>query len=362
MDKKQNNERTCRNAKEVKYSFLSDKEKDQCCKESNTDNTGQSEVCIGEWKDKLAIARNKKDKAIADYNKANETYNQATSWEASLKKWKENAEDTNEKAVEIHDELEQFIDAVKRTETVKTVEAVIAVVCLVKCIFGKVDELVQVSNTEDSMGMIQRLKQSIECNESLDANKKEKALNCILDFEKQMQEIHATQDELLTQLLEILRDANVLVEAIDKYEGGEKEGLCPSATLIGIQWQLQDLFDRISGCTTFAERVRLGMNKEEDTSSSCGTSQELPCEEDRINPPKPFLIISNEANEQGNNVKVAESDYYQKITELHNRAEKKTEQAKKDKVCQRELRDKAVTYFEGLNNAIQASEAAKSAK
>lgn len=332
----------CKNPNEP-WLFLDPDERNKCCNAGEPGAAVQPQDCVESWKQKLNDARAVMETAAAEYDKAKKTYANAVSWKAKLKKWKEDAEGAHEKAVDVYQELGRFKEAVERTKTADTAKAVKAVLCLVKSIFDEVDDLLRVSNSlEESKGGIQELKQWIECNESLDANKKEKALNCILPFENQMKIVNGVQAGVLTKLLEILYSANLLVAAVEK-KGAEEKG--------DILWQFEDLEKRISGKATYTARERKCGGKTE-------TSFELPCESDIINPTKRYLPIRKMESVAGS----TDSDYYCNIVDLFHKAEIKEEESKKALEVEEGKHNDAMAYYNGLNDAIKAAEAAKPAK
>jgi hypothetical protein len=222
--------------------------------------------------------------------------------------------------------------------------AVKSVLCLVKAIFDDVNDLLRVSNSvEEPMGEIQELKQWIECDDSLDANKKQETLKCITSLEDQMKLVNGAQEELLTKLLEIFHSANILISAVDKSGAERKEGL---------KWQLMDLKRRISGKTAYTKRERKCHHSETEPSF------ELPCKGDIVNPTKHYLPIRKMEDIPGS----ADSDYYADILDLFIKAEDKEEEARLALADAEETRNDAVAYYNGLNDAINAAEAAKTAK
>lgn len=316
---------------------------DMCCNPVKPVATTQPQDCVEVWKQKRNDARKAMERAAAKYDKAKKSHVNAASWKAKLKKWKEDAESAHDKAIDVYQELGRFKEAVERTKTADTAKAVKAVLCKVKFIFDAVDDLLRVSNSiEEPKGGIQELKQWIECEDSLDANKKEKALGCILPFENQMKIVNGVQADILTKLLEILHRANLLVAAVEK-TGTEEKG--------DISWQLEDLEKRISGKTTYTARERKCGCKTE-------TSFEPPCESDFINPTKHYLPIRKMEGVEGS----TDSDYYDNIVTLFHRAEVKEEESKNALETEERKNNDAAAYFNGLNDAIEAAEAAKPAK
>lgn len=326
------------------WPFLDQDERDKCCNDVDPGAAAQPQDCVGNWKKKLKDARKVMEDASADYDRANKSYTNAASWKTKLKKWKEEAENAHGKAVDVYHELKQFIEAVDRTKTAETAMAVKLVLCLVKDIFDDVNDLLRVSNSvEEPRGEIQELMQLIECDDSLDANKKQEALNCIIPFEDQMKLVNGAQEELLTKLLEIFHSANILVSAVDKSGAERKEGL---------KWQLKDLKRRISGKSAYTKRERKCHHHETEPSF------ELPCQNDIVNPTKHYLPIRKMEDIPNS----TNSDYYADILDLFNKAEDKEEEARSVLADAEEKRNDAVAYFNGLKDAINAAEAAKSAK
>jgi hypothetical protein len=323
--------------------LLDQYERDMCCNAGKSVAAVQPQDCVEVWKQKLEDAVKAMKTAAAKYDKAKKSHEKAASWKAKLKKWKEDAEGAHDKAIDVYQELGRFKEAVERTKTADTARAVKAVLCLVKFIFDDVDDLLRVSNSvEETKGGIQELKQWIECNESLDANKKDKALSCIQPFENQMKIVNGVQADVLTKLLEILHRANLLVAAVEN-TGTEEKG--------DISWQLEDLEKRISGKTTYTARERKCGCKTE-------TSFEPPCESDIINPTKHYLPIRKMEGVAGS----TDSDYYCNIVALFEKAEVKEEKSKKALEIEEGKHNDAEAYYNGLNDAIKAAEAAKPAK
>lgn len=326
------------------WSFLDPEEWDKCCKEEEPGAADTQRECVEEWKQKLSDARKVMEEARAQYDKANKSHINAASWKAKLEKWKKDAEAAHDKAVDVYHELVRFREAVGRTKTVETARALKAVLCLVKYIFDRVDDLLHVSSSvDDSPGEIQKLKQWIECNESLDAGKKEKALTCIVPFEDQMKTVNGAQEDLLTKLLDILHTANVLMAVVDKpdRQGAEEKD--------GLKWQIVDLINRISGKTAYTHRER-----------RCGaggkpTPSQPPCQNEIVNPPEPLFPIRKMDGS-------TDSEYYRDIVTLFNEAEDKEKATKKDLDKAEMDRNEAEAYYNGLNDAITAAEAAKPAK
>ena len=325
--------------------LLDQDEWDMCCNNAGKPGVAaQPQDCVEVWKQKLNDAREAMETAAARYDKAKKTHAYAASWKAKLKKWKEDAEDAHDKAIDVYQELSRFKEAVERVKTADTAKAAKAVLCLVKSILDDVDDLLRVSNSvEEPKGGIQELKQWIECDESLDANKKEKALSCILPFENQMKVVNDVQADLLTKLLEILHSANLLVAAVEK-TGTKEKG--------DISWQLEDLEKRISGKTTYTARERK-CGGETETSS-----EPPPCESDIINPTKHYLPIRKIEGVAGS----TDSDYYCNIVDLFDKAEVKEDESKDSLGIEEGKHNDAVAYYNGLNDAIKAAEAAKPAK
>ena len=316
--------------------FLSEDERKECCKGKKPDPPDRQRNCVEIWKQKLRDARKAMESAVARRAKAENTHRNAASWEGKLKKWKEDAEKAHEKAVEVHTELARFLEAVARTKAEETATAVKAVLCLVKSIFDDVNDLLRVSTSaEVEKGKIQELRQLIECDDSLAANTKEKALACISAFQEKIVVVYGARADLLNKLLEILHSANILVAAVDK--SGTRENA-------GLKWQLTDLYQRIDGKTAYTARAR---------KCGCGepqpTPESPPCESDIIDPREPFLPICN-------------SDYYVGIAKLYKEAKTKLEAAKEEMAKARKKADMAAACYNGLNDAINAAEAAEAAK
>lgn len=316
--------------------FLSEEERKECCKGKKPDQPDRQRDCVEIWKQKLRDARKAMEGAVARRAKAESTHKNAALWEGKLKKWKEDAEKAHEKAVEVHDALGRFLEAIARTKAEETATAVKAVLCLVKSIFDDVNELLRVSTSaEVEKGKIQDLRQLIECDDSLNPNTKEKALACIAAFQEKMAVVYGVRADVLNKLLDILHSANILVAAVDKSGTREKAGLT---------WQLADLYRRIDGKTAYTARAR---------KCGCGepqpTPESPPCGSDIIDPREPFLPI-------------CKSDYYVGIAKLHREAETKLKTAKEEMEKARKKADMEAACYNGLNDAINAAEAAEAAK
>ncbi len=316
--------------------FLSEDERKECCKGEKPDPPDRQRNCVEIWKQKLQDARQKMDEAGARRVKAENIHKNAASWEGKLKKWKEDADKAHEKAEEVHNALGRFLEAVARTKAAETATSVKAVLCLVKSIFDDVNELLRVSTSaEVQEGKIQELRRLIECDDSLAANIKEKALACITVFQDKIAVVYAAREDMLNKLLEILHGANILVAAVDK--SGTRENA-------GLTWQLTDLYLRIEGKTAYSARVR---------KCGCGepqpTPQSPPCESNIIAPGEPFLPIRK-------------SEYYVGIAKLYKEAELKLTTAKEAMAKARKEADTEAACYNGLNDAIAAAEAAEAAK
>lgn len=317
---------------------MNPEEREKCCSPKEPDNGDGSQrlECVEQWKILLDDARRAMNKAAAESDQATKAHRNAEAWKAKLKKWKEEAEDAHGKACVVHRGLREFLMAVERTKTEKTAASVEAILCLIKSIFDNVNQLLHISTlAEDPKGAIQELKHSIECSDSLDVNKKEKALACIVSFEGQMKVVGGMQGDLLTKLLEILHSANVFVAAVDKSGAASNSGL---------QGQLQDLQRRIAGETVYTARQR----KCGDDEPAQSTQPILPCGNEIINPADPLFPI-------------CERTYYADIKRLYSEAEAEAKKAESEMGDKREKLEEASIYFNGLNDAVKASEAVKPA-
>jgi len=339
-------------------SFLKPDEKDKCCKtpQPDSDIGGKAKECLEKWKEKLSEAYEEMTVEQACYNQAQSTYTKAEAWKTTLKAWEEDAKDTHKKAVAVHEELCRFVVAVERTKTVSTTQAVEAVLCLVKSIFEDVDNLLYISKAEgeaQDKAQLQQLTKLIECDDSLDAAKKEKALGCIAIFDEQMKLIQAEQEKLLTKLLEILHSANLLVEAIDKPESSETD----KSEDAGIHEQLQDLCDRIAGekPDSSAQRKQVCAVSLSSTDSKCKSA--FTVEAPTPPPPPEHLFPILAEDEDG-----CSSPYYLEIMRLCEAAENEVKDAKLLKEEKYNSYSEAKTYHDGLKDAIKASEEAKPAK
>lgn len=323
--------------------FLDEEERKNCCFGDDPGSPVPPQDCVGEWKIKLKIARKQMEEASAHYDKASKSYTNAASWKAKLKKWKENAEDAHGKAVDVYHELKQFIEALDRTKTAETAIAVKAVLCLVKDIFEDINLLLRISTSVDEpMGEIQELKMWIDCNDNLEAKQKQDALDCITPFEDKITAANATQELILNNLLTIFLNANVLISSVDKSGAERREGL---------KWQLLDLKRRISGKTVYTMRERRCHHHHEEP------SLDLPCSGDIVNPSKHYFPIRKMDDVPGSH----DSEYYADILDLFIKAEIKEEVARLVLAEAEETRNDAVAYYNGLNDAINAAEAAKTA-
>lgn len=329
--------------KESNYSrqFLKGKEeRKKCCdtNESDTKAPPSDLDCVEKWRKQLDTALKAMNTVSAEYDKASGIYRNAKLWEEKLKKWVEDADKTHNQVDNICGELDEFLRAVERTQAEETTASVEAVLCLVKSIFDEVTILLPNHSEEDPQGKIQALKQWIECNSDLDVNKKEKALKCITDsFEGKMQAINQTQEDLLTKLLNILHSANILAAAIDKSKNESN---------FGIKRQLEDLRRRISGETVYTARERwCGFNP---STQSPPVKAKPPCDDEIVNPSPLLFPIKQHA-------------YYLDIYTLHKNAQEEEKTAKSEMDELRSKYETAKTYYNSLNDAIKASEAAKPA-
>ena len=111
-----------------------------------------------------------------------------------------------------------------------------------------------------------------------------------------------------------------------------------------MKWQINDLYQRIDGKTVFTARAR---------KCGCGEPQptpELPpCESEIVDPREPLLPI-------------CKSDYYVGIVKLYKEAKAKLESTKEEMDTARKKPDMAAACYNGLNDAINAAEAAEAAK
>lgn len=342
--------------------FLKSDERDRCCKDtqdkSGTGSKAKKE-CLDKWKDQLSDAHEKMTVEKACYDKAQKTYAKAEAWKSMLETWKKDAEDTHKKAVAVHEELCRFVAAVERTRTIYTTQAVEAVLCLVKSIFDDVDDLLYTSKTEEgtpNKAQLQQLKKMIECDDSLDAAKKEKALGCIATFDEQMKAIQAEQEKLLTQLLEILHSTNLLVEAVNKPGSPEKNGSDTSENA-GIHEQLEDLRKRIAGEVSddvSAQRKQVCAASLSSSDSKCQSTFTVEAPKPPSPPSHLFPILDEEG---GNN-----SPYYKEILRLYGVAETEAKEAKLLNEEKYNAYSEAKAYHDGLKDAIKASENAKPTK
>jgi hypothetical protein len=318
-----------------------------CCKDEIPEN-GQPHECIETWKANVKIAANAAKVSLAKKDKAEAINDNASAWEAKLKSWIDNAEVAHEKALKVFDKLRRILFVVARlqTNTANTTKALEAVLCLVKMIFDEIVKVLRVSTSaDDKMGLLQALKRVIECNEGLDEQKKQHALNCIKDYETQVQKIYALQASVLQKLLEILEAAEIVAGYIGS------PGADPDFAL---KWQVEDLRNRIVGETT---------SKAKHHSCTCPSPPEKPtevdppCGKEISEPSSPVLPIRAMSEPQR-----PDNAYYAHLKELYETAMEDTKKYSEEmNKAQREY-DKDAARQKSLSDAITAAEAAESAK
>lgn len=337
-------------------SFLDEDERKRCCDEAGAgDDNSTDRGCVDDWKRKRDKARLCSEEALACLQSAKDQHSSAASWEAKLKKWKEDAEEAHKKAVETYNGSDSFLVAVARTKTGQTTIATEAVLCLVKSIFERVSTLLFVSTSaEDELGQIQTLKQRIECDDKLDTERKNKALDCIKPFEEKVKAVQSMESDLLQRLLKIAHSAKQVAAAVDYPGSGAGENL-------GIKWQLEDLKRRISGQTLYTKRERKCGKQQDPAATETGCCDKIsldpPCGSDIIFPKKAYFPIREmEGVKNSKN-----SDYYDDIAGLYDKAKVSAEKAKAGVEKSTKISEEAQAYYSGLKDAIKAIEDAKTA-
>lgn len=325
-----------------------------CCDDVVLDPPQGQEDCLDVWEKRLEQAENDLERANAKFSKFNGIYNEAVAWEKKLEGWYEDLCDAYEKTDEISSLLKTLIRKVGVTiqnghATRKSVEAVL---CLVKDIFECIVELIKVCPPEETEGLLQKLKDAINCDPNLDDAKKYEILECIKLFEDKIMVAYALQKTILEQLLEILNCANLLVGYL------QKRG--------GLKWQLKDLQRRIMGAVRRNNRVRhlcyerdmhVKMDEEDDDvddpiehgdpDEPCNV-YDPPCGKSVFRPDQILFPIRD-------------SQYYKKVKDLHKEAVHNAECLKGKKEDAAEYRDYMLDRKTQYQNAVNASTTAEEA-
>jgi len=328
--------------------LLEGQERD-CCKDDVTKPpSDQTETCVDGWEAKSKQAENDLKTASALKAKAEQAYKNASDWEGKLKAWKENAITANGKLLDVCSELSRWAPIVDRLgqNTEKTVEAIEALLCLVKKIFDDIDDVLRTS-TSDSVpknkGKLQDLKEYLECDKGIKEEDKQKALASIAPYEKKMQDISALMENVLDKLLETFTDAALLAAKMD----GSQESP-------GLKWQIGDLDARLCGEKSSDQKVATcGCTcpdaPEKPPGPPCGNDVSLPT------PPTLLPIIDPQDPTKG-------SDYYVHLTALYAQATSDTAKYRTEMEAAKKASDAAAARKSSLDAAIKAAQDAKGAK
>ena len=229
-------------SKDKAYSFS---EGLPCCKtEPDNDGNDRDKDCRDNWQARYERAERKYKRANARHDKYNGIHQAAAAWEAKLQGWFDDLCAAQLNAEKISALLKILIAKTGKTvqnahATRKTAEAAL---CLVRDIFECIYDLVKTHPPDDEAGLIQILKDEINCDPILDETKKMEITGCIDRFESAIKEAQAMQKEVLEELLLILNCANLLVGYL------QKRG--------GLKWQLQDIQKRIAGAAHRNQGIR----------------------------------------------------------------------------------------------------------
>lgn len=323
--------------------FLSSDEKAHCC-EDTTANDSKPEECLETWKKELKVASNELLEVSAKVISAEGVYSNAFVWETKLKKWFENAEATHEKASSAYAELALFINAVEtlETNTGLTSEALEALLCLVKKILDEVFMLLYEYENLDGSNLVFKLKESIRCNDALDEQKKQAALDCVAAYESKVRAVYDLQAGIMNKMLEILHCANIVATAIGNAPEEAKD--------FGLRWQLEDLRKRLIGESSSEEKVQACQTDQKGTNAIAP-----PCGVEISKPSKQILPIRKMEGK-------LDSDYYDNLGKLKEAAEAASINYKAEMQSAREKRDTVLARKTSLDAAIRAAEAAETAK
>ncbi|MDX2070783.1 MAG: hypothetical protein SFV55_20305 [Haliscomenobacter sp.] len=335
----------------VNKPFLSSDEKSHCCNGTSTSDS-KSEECLETWKKELKLACNELMEVSATVTSAEGVYSNAFTWEAKLKKWFENAEATHEKASSAYAELALFIKAVEtlETNTAYTSKALQALICLVKKILDEVFTLLYEGENLTESNLIHKLKEYIRCNDAIDEQKKQAALDCIAAYESKVRAVYDLQAGIMNKMLEILHCANIIAAAVGNAPLDCRDTETVTGKNLGLKWQLEDLRKRLIGGSTAEEKVQAcQMDKKETTAIA------PPCGAEIAKPAKPLLPIRKMEGKM-------DSHYYDNLGKLKEAAEAASINYKAEMQAAREKRDKVLARKTSLDAAIRAAEAAETAK
>lgn len=319
--------------------FLSDRERNCCCKEDNPPVKPDEDDCLAIWEKELEAAIRQLNEATADQSKAKNIAENATQWETKLKKWFELAEASHKKGMKTHDELVLFIAHVEILEVnaFKTTKTLKALLCLLKEIFDKICGLLQ-----ENDGKLAKLKDQIKCSTTIDEQKKQQALACIEEYAKKLLAIsEELKASILKKSLELLHCANWIASVLGNPHQGKRD--------LGLRWQLNDLRKRL---------INEEETKAKDKMRACGCEHEekppFPCFKADI--AQNLLPIGPlQEGQKG-------SAYFEELKRLHLKAKTEAkEYLEKEKEANKKFEEIA-TRKTSLDAAINAAKAAEAAK
>ena len=310
--------------------LLNDDER-ACCEKEPADGAPTEDGCVESWSVKIVEAKGTMMVASAESARAEKRFENAWAWEQKLGSWIRAAEKAGQNADSVVDELRLFLEAVGRLRTEMTAEAIEALLCLVKCVFDDIHELLRVGNTDEDPGQLQNLKQKVECFGEIDDDKKAKAVECIDEYGAKVSAAYKHQDDLMKSLLDLLYVANSLTASIE--QSGDDRGL---------KWQLNDLYQRLNGDSSNRSEHRCGE-----------PSDPSPCGQDISEPP----------SSKGRSLfPIPESVYLEELRKLSEAAREQTKSYRVALAGAKLRRDQAQTRYDSLAAAIEAAKAAEEAK
>lgn len=317
------------------------KESEKCCSpadEGGPDN--QPHNCVEQWRFELKTATQDYNEAASQATGIEKIYTNLVAWEGKLKFWVKNAETADKTLSDMLADLQQFmtLTATLRYNSRKTGHAVQILICLVKHIFDDVCELLQnSSDSPDVKGLIQKLKDYIECKSNLDEQKKMDALKCVSNYEDKVKVVFELQEAVLTKLLVILSNAKMLAKGVGNNKGNFGWGLYK---------QLEDLESRIQGQNPESKTKKCVHDAPD---SQVKNNVLPPCGTGVLKPRVRILPVNN-------------SNYYKDLKGLEKNAGDQIleQKANLDKI--RQIRDSHLNRKNSLADAISAAEAAEKAK
>ncbi len=320
--------------------FLRD---DSCCSDTPGGNDPETRDCLDIWKQELVRVSAACIKKTSTTSKTEEEYLNSLGWQDKLKNWKEIIEGTDEKADTIVNELKFFLDQVIivcNNSEVATAELE-KLFGLIKCIF---DSFYTYGNGNEGLkDLIINLKRAVECLKNTSDEDKAEVIACIETYEQKILLVCEMQDAILTKMLETFKCANLLCKAIcgdggleDKIEG------------------LQDIFKSTGGDQGGSDGDDDDDDDDDDKRKKSRKKKkgrdhgyEYPCDDSAIKPMPDFPLC--------------ESEYYMHISNDLDTATRKTKELKDIWVHSKELSDRCLSQKAGLEEAIEAAEAAEKA-